>query len=182
VADDWPTAGRKGKPVSDQHHLTVREAREADLPSLVSLSESVTSERLAWFSNEPECESSFRALFREVAKRPNSIVLVGERGGAVVGELECLARGPHHSEFVISVHSDHRQAGVGSALLRALLQWAESKPELHRLQASVLEPNIGSRHLLDRLGFSKACREPHSTTIRGVTMREFLYHLDFDRR
>ena len=161
--------------------LIVRRASETDIPSMVTLSESVTSEQLAWLHDQAAPDVSFRELFGEVSRRANSIVLVAEHRGQIIAELDCLARGPNHSEFVITVKHEHRQAGVGSALLGALLEWAESQHNLGRLQAKVLEPNVGSRRLLEGFGFSKLPRQPHVSTIRGVKMPEFLYHRDFER-
>ena len=160
--------------------LIVRRATETDIPGMVALSESVTSEQLAWLHDQAVPEASFRELFAGVSHRPNSIVLVAEHRGQIIAELDCLARGPNHSEFVITVNRGHRQAGVGSALLGALLEWAESQHNLCRLQAKVLEPNVGSKRLLEGFGFSKLSRQPHVSTIRGVKMPEFLYHRDFE--
>ena len=161
--------------------LIVRRATETDIPGMVALSESVTSERLAWFHDQAVPEASFRELFAEVSSRPNSIVLVAEHQSQIVGELECLEQGPNYSEFVILVHRDHRQVGVGSALLGALVEWAESQHDLGCLQAKVLEPNVGSGRLLERFDFSELPRQPHVSTIHGVEMPEFLYHRDFER-
>jgi RimJ/RimL family protein N-acetyltransferase len=162
--------------------LVVRKATETDIRSMVSLSESVTSERLAWRNDEVASAESFQALFTEVLRCPNSIVLVAERQRQIIGELECLEREPDHSEFVIWVHREHRQVGVGSALLRALVEWAECQRDLSRLQAKVLKPNIGSRRLLERFAFSELDREPHVSTIRGAKIPEILYYRDLEHK
>lgn len=159
----------------------VRRATETDIPGLVLLQRSVTSERLAWFADQAVSENSLRELFTAVRRYPDSIVFVAEQSGVIVGELDCVGLGGSTSEFVITVHRDHRQSGVGSGLLRALLNWAEGQLELGRLQAKVMEPNLASVRLLKRFGFSELPTWPETVTIRGITMRVFFYHRDLDR-
>jgi RimJ/RimL family protein N-acetyltransferase len=161
--------------------LEIRGAEEMDARGLAALSASVALEGLAWFKNEGVPESSFRELLVELPNVPNSVVLVAGYRGQIVGELECFGLSPHYSEFVISVHRQYRRAGVASALLRALIEWAESQQDLERLQAKVLEPNVASRCLLERFGFSVLLRHPHTATIQGVEMPEHLYFRDFER-
>ncbi len=146
--------------------MIVRPATESDIPCLTALAESIMSENLPWFNERDFTNEAFQQLLIETDRRPRSIFLVAEHEGTLIGELECLAYGPQNSEFSIFVHRDHRSSGVGSVLLQALLDWALSEPELLRLQGKFLEPNVGSRHLLEKFGFSEFPREPQriSTT------------------
>ena len=161
--------------------MIVRQATRSDIPCLTALAESIMAEDLPWFRERDFTDEAFQQLLAETDRRPNSTVLIAEDQGMMIGELECLACGPSSSEFVVFVHRDHRSSGVGSTLLQALLDWASLELELLRLQAKFLEPNVGSRRLLEKFGFSELPREPHAATIRGVQMSELLYYLDFTR-
>ena len=133
--------------------MIVRPATELDASCLTALAESVMAENLPWLNYRDFTEEYFLQLLVEADQRPNSIVLVAEHEGALIGDLECLGCGPNSSEFSIFVHRDHRSDGIASALLQALLDWALLEPTLSRLQAKFLEPNVGSRRLLEKFGF-----------------------------
>ncbi len=159
----------------------VRPATGSDIAGMVALSESVTSEKLAWFRDQPESEASLRDLLAHASMWSNSVVLVAEQRSEIIGDLACGSLGPNLSEFAILVHREHRQVGVGSKLLGALVDWAESHLRFCRLQAKVVEPNEDSIRLLERFGFSRLSRPDQVSTIRGVGMPEFLYYRDFRR-
>jgi RimJ/RimL family protein N-acetyltransferase len=158
--------------------LKIRIATLTDVAPMRALSDSVTGEDLPWLQPGEVPEENFQRLIEEITTCSVSTSLLAWLGCDLVGQLDCAGRGPHHSDFVITVHREHRRSGVGGALLAALLEWAREQPELERLQARVLEPNIPSQRLLRRHGFAIFDRQPHAVTIRGETIREELWYLD----
>lgn len=156
----------------------VRNGTDTDVSRLVSLEAVISSERLAWFKEVDTTEPNFRDLLAEIASNRRSTLLVAEREDRIVGWLECVDMSSH-SEFVIKVQSEHRKKRVGSVLLGHLVEWARSQHGIERLGARVLEPNVGSRRLLERFGFFLLKTAPHAVTIRGVTMDEHLYYRQF---
>jgi RimJ/RimL family protein N-acetyltransferase len=66
------------------------------------------------------------------------------------GERKKLA---HHGHFGISVDADWRGKGVGTALIRTLLDWAADHPTIEKVCLGVFETNTRARALYERLGF-----------------------------
>jgi ribosomal protein S18 acetylase RimI-like enzyme len=84
-------------------------------------------------------------------------LLACDPAGAVVGELvfkasdrRCIA---HHGHFGIAVHADWRSRGVGSALIRALLDWARQSPVVEQVCLGVFANNAHAIRLYKRMGF-----------------------------
>ena len=69
-----------------------------------------------------------RGLIGKAARDPRSLFLVAEVAGEVAGNLGgsglAFAPSSHVFEFGMSVAAGYRGVGVGSALLRAALEWA----------------------------------------------------------
>jgi RimJ/RimL family protein N-acetyltransferase len=59
----------------------------------------------------------------------------------------------HHGYFGISIHADWRGRGVGSALIRTMLDWAAAHPDIEKVCLGVFATNIGAQRLYHRLGF-----------------------------
>ena len=61
------------------------------------------------------------------------------------------------------VHPDHRDHGIGRALIAASKDWAKNR-ELEYLQLNVLSPNLGAIRLYEQEGFEA----------EAITMRHYL--------
>lgn len=89
------------------------------------------------------------------------MVFDGER---VVGSLNCgtvkRSRRAHVGELGMTLHADYRGQGVGTAMLSALIGWAEQHPALELLRLSVYADNLRALALYRRCGFAEAGRVP----------------------
>lgn len=96
-------------------------------------------------------------LLADVAASANSVFLVAEAGGEVVGLLNCFGgkrRATRHAATLgISVRRDWRGRGVGTALLRRAVDWARATGVVTRLELEVYAANGGAVRLYERLGF-----------------------------
>jgi len=59
----------------------------------------------------------------------------------------------HHGHFGISVDADWRGRGVGSALMRVMLDWAAAHTDIEKVCLGVFATNHGAQRLYQRLGF-----------------------------
>jgi RimJ/RimL family protein N-acetyltransferase len=74
----------------------------------------------------------------------------------------------HHGDFGISVDSAWRGKGVGTELIRTLLDWAREHPTIEKVCLGVYEDNLGAIRLYERLGFKlEGRREKFFKTARG---------------
>jgi ribosomal protein S18 acetylase RimI-like enzyme len=93
---------------------------------------------------------------RRVVARPNSIVLVGEDGGELVGYVEAVGGGArrnrHTAHVVIGVRQQRAGQGLGRRLLGELESWAKANG-IRRLELTVMTHNVRAIALYRRVGF-----------------------------
>ncbi|MDE1182446.1 GNAT family N-acetyltransferase [Paraburkholderia sp.] len=106
----------------------------------------------------------------------NTLGLCAEVDGRVVGLIDVLPR-PHrmaHSAGVgIAVHDDYVGRGVGTALLAAALDRADSTMGLRRLELTVFVDNHRAIGLYTRFGFVEEGRSPAFAMRDGMLVDVF---------
>ena len=92
------------------------------------------------------------------------LVLIAEISNEVIG---CLSfengsrrRITHRGSFGISVREKLRGQGIGTALLQALIVWAEANPLIEKIGLAVFVNNVDAIRLYQRLGFVEEGRRP----------------------
>ena len=100
--------------------------------------------------------------------------LVAELGGEVVGSAGLHPAGPavrrrHVAQLGISVISTHHGQGVGTALMRALCDYADNWAHVLRIELTVYVGNARAIALYRRFGFV------HEGTHRGFALRAGAY-------
>jgi RimJ/RimL family protein N-acetyltransferase len=101
------------------------------------------------------------AIEGEDASIPAAVAGRGMLMGALAFHAGDRRKVRHHGHFGISVHADWRGTGVGSALIKALLDWARAHEHLEKVCLGVFEINAGARRLYERLGFRVESRAPN---------------------
>jgi RimJ/RimL family protein N-acetyltransferase len=98
-----------------------------------------------------------REIIEEYAETPNSISLVAEADGQIIGLLHCHGgkrRAVRHSASLgISVDRNWRDKGVGSAMMARLVEWGQQNPIITRLELEVFTDNPRAIHVYEKLGF-----------------------------
>jgi ribosomal protein S18 acetylase RimI-like enzyme len=105
----------------------------------------------------------------------------GPMNGRVVGMLDLKhptkRRKHRHTVLLgISVRSTHRGQGVGEALMRAAIDWAERDPTLELMTLEVYAANAVGLNLYRKLGFKEfgrlpaGCKHDDGTTWEQVMM------------
>lgn len=101
---------------------------------------------------------------------PNSVYLVAEENGKIVGSCGCHGGTRRVDEHVgtlgIAVHRDFRGQGIGTQLLQAALDWARSR-NLRRIKLTVFARNEGAIRLYERFGFEIEGRHKGAVCKRG---------------
>jgi len=94
---------------------------------------------------------------QRVAFNPDGRHLVATIDGRVVGEaglhLQQQARRRDVASIGMAVHDDFAGQGVGTALLRALIDLADNWYGLRRLELTVFTDNAAAVHLYEKCGF-----------------------------
>jgi RimJ/RimL family protein N-acetyltransferase len=155
-----------------EHALTsgavvrLRAATEGDAAALIALMAAETAERVYGVMEPDEInrdEAKERLRIQRFTRDPNSLLLVAEAEGAVVGSLDFatppLRRLRHAGRLGLSVASTWRGQGIGRLLLATLLEWARAHPTIEKVTLGVLATNTRAIHLYQALGFVEEGRQ-----------------------
>ncbi len=105
--------------------MRVHPLADADLDAALDLFEAVAAEG-RWLANEPPVDRrEVSARWRDLAKTGEGTILVAEDGGPPVGLAAMV--GLASPELGMLVRADRRGEGVGDALVRACVEWAERR-------------------------------------------------------
>lgn len=137
----------------------IREATFEDVEVLQRYAVKLFSEHLPgiYRSPTPSLEDE-RAFVRAHVEPANSVMLLAEQDGAIVGLLGFLGRQrpqeAHVGALGISVDSGYRGGGIGSALIGALFAWAPQHG-ISRIEVEAFANNPRAIALYERLGFER---------------------------
>jgi RimJ/RimL family protein N-acetyltransferase len=95
-------------------------------------------------------------------------------GDRVVGHVDLtgasLYSGLHRARLGIGVERKFRGQGKGSALLKAVIEWARREPELAWIDLSVFAHNQGAQRLYQRHGFVEIGRTLDAYRLNGMSI------------
>jgi RimJ/RimL family protein N-acetyltransferase len=136
--------------------FVIRPASADDAASLVALRDSVATEGV-WVAAEPgERTSLEESLTLASLLTHGGLALVAEVEGTVVGQLAVQRRQgryeSHRGDLSITVHRDHREQGLGRALLDTAVDWARAV-RLGKLTLGVFPENLRAIALYRSAGF-----------------------------
>jgi RimJ/RimL family protein N-acetyltransferase len=145
--------------------VRIRAATEADAGALVALMAAETAERVYGVMEPDELnrnEAKERQRIQHYTEEANSLLLVAEVAGAVVGSLDFttppLRRMAHAGRLGLSVAAEWRALGIGRTLLAVLLEWARAHPRIEKVGLGVLATNARAIHVYQLMGFEEEGR------------------------
>lgn len=152
-----PTLSRTG----DTSSVRIRQAEPEDAADLIAYFRHIFAEpginlitEVDEFAPTVEAESR---IIRDFARAANSLFLVAESNGQIVGQLTLEGgrrRNVRHAAVLgITVARDWRGQGIGHRLLERAIHWARSEGHLTRIELHVFARNEGAIHLYRALGF-----------------------------
>ena len=120
-------------------------------------------------------EAAWKKRIEEMPVGPTSaeLFIVAERGGRVVGNAgvhpPASVRRRHAAGIGMAVARDAQGQGVGSALMAAIIDWADNWAQLLRLELTVYTDNQAGLALYRKFGFVA------EGTHRAYAMRDGVY-------
>ncbi len=140
--------------------VRVEAAVPGDAPAILALHRRVLGEG-EWFITEPdefpEGVESKVAVIREASRAENGVLLVARQQHALVGWAQVVGGGRRRTRHVgrleMMVDARARGVGVGSALLGAVVSWAEKNAVVHKLSLNVFAHNTRAIALYRKFGF-----------------------------
>ncbi len=142
--------------------ITIREAKPSDGEGIIQYVQRLSEEPLSNIVISPgEFKPSVKdeeRIISEFAFSENSVFLVAETEGTIVGTLNCRGRNDRKSirhviTLGISVDRDWRGQGIGSLLMANAIDWARETGFIKRIELLVFERNEVAIHLYQKFGF-----------------------------
>jgi RimJ/RimL family protein N-acetyltransferase len=130
--------------------VAIRQGTEADVNAGLDLLSAVASEG-QWIATEEVDRDARRARFLENLRREDQASFVALVGDQLVGTLYVELRSGD-GRLGMFVAADHRDRGIGSALMEAAIGWAK-QVGAHRLSLTVFPHNHAARALYAKFGF-----------------------------
>src|SRR5687768_1988791 len=141
--------------------VIIRAAVVADAEALVAFRLVIANEpdnNIIWEPGEFDRTAEEEGmLVEEVGASDNSIMLVAEVEGRIVGMLGCFGgkrRASRHSAGLgVTLLKEYRGQGIGTLLMERVIEWAKGTGVLTRIELEVYPHNARARHLYEKCGF-----------------------------
>jgi RimJ/RimL family protein N-acetyltransferase len=154
-------------PLKSGETASVRSAGPEDAAALLAHGRAVVREA-AFLITEPEeftyTEDQERDFISQYLEAPGKLLIVAdvadELAGAAFCECGSRRRLAHRATLHLSVSQQWRGRGVGTALLRTVISWAEAHPGVEKLSLAVFSTNSAALGLYRKLGFIEEGRRP----------------------
>lgn len=89
----------------------------------------------------------------------NNLLLVAEHNGQIIGNVDLMINNremlKHVGYIGMGIHEEWQGHGIGTAILKIMLEWADNNPEIEALWLQAFSNNKGGLKLYSNLGFEK---------------------------
>lgn len=159
--------GKGGYPLKSIS-VILREAQESDLEDIIRLWHElmdVHARQDAYFCTAESAIDAYRQFTRLNIRNANSLILVAEIDGMVVGEIlakvyeypPIYPRMSYIEILEIAVTQTYRRRGVGAKLVAAVLKHCREKG-FHYFECSVSSANASGQCFWQKMGFREVMR------------------------
>jgi ribosomal protein S18 acetylase RimI-like enzyme len=165
--------------------VTVREAQPADAGQLIAHVQRLADEPAVNIVLAPGeftlTVEEEKKVLAEYAAADNSVFLVAETGGKIVGALNCKGgtrRAIRHAVVLgMSVDREWRNQGVGQLLMARAIEWARDTGIVSRIELAVFARNEMAIHLYRKFGFEVEGRRRRAICRDGEYLDDLIMSL-----
>ena len=142
--------------------IVIREARSPDANKILDYVNTISSESdfLTFGQGEFIMSVEQEEVFLDnTSRQNNALYIVAEIGGEIVGTLSFSAgRRPrivHTGELGVSVLKECWGNGIGTQLIRYLIEWCKQSGLIRKINLIVRDDNLSAIHVYRNLGFTQ---------------------------
>lgn len=156
--------------------IIIREAEPSDAEGIIAYVQRLSEEPVSNIVISPgEFTPSItdeERILSEFAASENSIFLIAETDGKIVGTLNCRGSTRKAIRHVVtlgmSVDQDWRGQGIGTLLMANIIEWATGTGFIKRIELMVFERNEIAIHLYRKFGFEIEAKHRRAIYRDGV--------------
>lgn len=165
--------------------VTIREAHPGDAANIITYVNELLEEPASFLEmSKGEFTVSVeeeRKMLEDCRKSENSIFVVAEEEGQIIGLLICTGRDrikiKHNTVLGMSVDKRYRNRGIGSKLLEYAIDWARSTKVVKRIELYVFTTNERAIHLYEKYGFVTEGEKQNALRMDGEYINEYIMAL-----
>ena len=156
------------------HSVVFRYPRWKDVPDYTRVMNSLVRERsfngILKRTTMKKEKKWFSDIFKKM-KKGDMVMLIAEVDGGFAGdalvERKPLEANKHVCTIGIQLHKDFRGKGIGTELMKAIIQQAKDTLGSRVLELRVIEPNESAMRAYERLGFKATGKVPKGFNYYG---------------
>lgn len=152
--------------------VVIRSADVMDARQILELSKAVVEEDIYQLLTLDELDLTVTSEENWIISHhdhPSRLIIVAEISDEVVGLLDFCngsrSRTAHTGEFGMSMAKAYRGLGIGTEMIKALVEWAQKSETIEKINLTVHSNNEPARKLYEKMGFK----------VEGVKEKEIKY-------
>lgn len=162
-------------------HLLIREAKVEDADEIVE-AERAIAEEPGYFCSEPSELTVENVINSITAFKGNGLYLVAESDGKLVGhaflEPQHLQSLRHVADLNIAVHLGWHNKGIGTKLLKQIIERAKESKTLKKIQLNVRASNLAAISLYKKMGFEEEGRLKNRVKVKNGYVDDIIMGLN----
>ncbi|SCG82761.1 acetyltransferase, GNAT family [Proteiniborus sp. DW1] len=156
--------------INEETVVIIRKAKISDAKAILEYINTISKESDFLTFGEGEFNKTIEEeeLFIDsISKKNNALFIVAEIEGKIVGTLNfsggARPRVMHTGEFGVSVLKEYWGQGIGTELIKYLIEWCKNSNVIRKINLRVRSDNYSAIHIYKKLGFIE----------EGVISRDF---------
>lgn len=150
-------------------NITIRKAELRDAASIIKAEQEIAQEP-GFFCSQPS-ELSEQNV-KNTIESSNAVYFVAECNGNIAGhaflEIPPLQSLKHIAQLNIAVHKGFQNRGVGTQLMKRIIEWTKESESIEKIELNVRASNTQAIALYKKMGFlEEGCLKRHVKTGNG---------------
>ncbi len=165
--------------------VIIREANKTDAVKMIKYIDEISheSDNLTFGEGEFGLNYEQEEIFiTNISRQNNSLMIIAEENGKIIGNLTFIGgkrpRTAHSGEFGISVLRDYWRKGLGTELIKYLIDWSKETEIVRKINLRVRTDNSNAISLYEKMGFVIEGKITREMKIEGEFIDAFYMGLE----